>query len=142
MATEPVTDPNPWRGLRRGPWSTRRVGVLLWHLPRELLVLVLRLYQLTLSPLLGPVCRFAPSCSSYAVTAVRRYGVLHGSWLTARRLGRCHPWNPGGWDPVPQRRTREHGTNHGTSDTTHDDSHHHAQHHDTTGRSPRDRPAS
>jgi putative membrane protein insertion efficiency factor len=83
--------------------GARRAGRALWHLPRELLVLVIRLYQLTLSPMLGPVCRFAPSCSSYAVTAVRRYGVLHGSWLTARRLGRCHPWNPGGWDPVPER---------------------------------------
>ncbi|WP_336921472.1 membrane protein insertion efficiency factor YidD [Aquipuribacter sp. SD81] len=82
----------------------RRAGVLLWRLPREALVLVIRLYQLTLSPVLGPVCRFAPSCSSYAVTAVRRYGVLHGSWLTVRRLLRCHPWNPGGWDPVPERR--------------------------------------
>lgn len=84
----------------------RRAGVLVWRLPREVLVLVIRLYQLTLSPLLGPVCRFAPSCSSYAVTAVRRYGVLHGSWLTVRRLLRCHPWNPGGWDPVPDRRPR------------------------------------
>ncbi len=73
-------------------------------------MLVLRLYQLTLSPMLGPVCRFAPSCSSYAVTAVRRYGVLHGGWLTARRLLRCHPWNDGGWDPVPERGHRHQRT--------------------------------
>lgn len=89
-------------------WS--RAGRLLWHVPREAVVLLLRLYQLTLSPLLGPVCRFAPSCSSYAVTAVRRYGVLHGGWLTARRLARCHPWNDGGWDPVPERRTHDRST--------------------------------
>lgn len=68
-------------------------------------ILLLRAYQLTLSPMLGPVCRFAPSCSSYAVTAVSRFGVLRGGWLTARRLGRCHPWNPGGYDPVPEHET-------------------------------------
>lgn len=83
--------------------ALRRAGRLLWLAPREAVVLLLRVYQLTVSPLLGPVCRFAPSCSSYAVTAVRRYGVLHGGWLTARRLARCHPWNDGGWDPVPER---------------------------------------
>lgn len=88
----------------------RRAGRLLWLAPRELVVLLLRVYQLTLSPLLGPVCRFAPSCSSYAVTAVRRYGVLHGGWLTARRLARCHPWNDGGWDPVPERPATPHRT--------------------------------
>ena len=83
-------------------WWRRGLRLLVLA-PREAVVLVLRLYQLVLSPLLGPVCRFAPSCSSYAVTAVRRYGVLHGGWLTARRLLRCHPWNDGGWDPVPER---------------------------------------
>ena len=89
--------------------AARRVLRVVLVAPREAVVLVLRLYQLTLSPMLGPVCRFAPSCSSYAVTAVRRYGVLHGGWLTARRLARCHPWNDGGWDPVPERR-HEHST--------------------------------
>lgn len=102
-----------------GAWTAARVGRLVWRLPREAVVLLLRVYQLTLSPLLGPVCRFAPSCSSYAVTAVRRYGVVHGSWLTARRLLRCHPWNDGGWDPVPERpaRNRTHPHPH---ETTHD----------------------
>lgn len=98
-------------------WTARRVGLVLWHVPRELVVLLLRVYQLTLSPLLGPVCRFAPSCSSYAVTAVRRYGVLHGSWLTTRRLLRCHPWNDGGWDPVPERH-HEHDGHHGSHERT------------------------
>ncbi|MGF1662696.1 MAG: membrane protein insertion efficiency factor YidD, partial [Kineosporiaceae bacterium] len=69
--------------------------------PRYAVIGLLRLYQLTISPLLGPVCRFAPSCSSYAVEAVRIHGVVRGGWLTSRRLARCHPWNPGGWDPVP-----------------------------------------
>ena len=84
---------------------TARVARAVWLAPREAVVLLLRVYQLTLSPMLGPVCRFAPSCSSYAVTAVRRFGVLRGGWLTARRLGRCHPWNPGGYDPVPELQT-------------------------------------
>jgi putative membrane protein insertion efficiency factor len=65
------------------------------------LVALVRLYQLLVSPLLGPVCRYAPSCSSYAVQALRRHGAVRGLWLTARRLLRCHPWAAGGWDPVP-----------------------------------------
>ena len=100
-------EPGP-AGRHRTTWQ--RAGHLLVVAPREAVVLVLRLYQLTLSPMLGPVCRFAPSCSSYAVTAVRRYGVLHGGWLTARRLLRCHPWNDGGWDPVPERGQRHRRT--------------------------------
>ena len=64
---------------------------------------LVRLYQLTISPLLGPRCRFYPSCSRYAYEAFRMHGSLRGSWLTARRLLRCHPWNPGGIDEVPAR---------------------------------------
>jgi uncharacterized protein len=70
----------------------------------RVLVLPIRAYQLVLSPLLGPRCRFYPSCSSYAVQALTRHGPLRGSWLAARRLLRCHPWNPGGLDPVPPTR--------------------------------------
>lgn len=66
------------------------------------LVWGVRLYQRFLSPLKPPSCRFYPSCSAYAVTALTRYGPLKGTWLAARRLGRCHPWNPGGVDPVPE----------------------------------------
>lgn len=66
-----------------------------------LLVLLVRAYQGIVSPWLAPRCRFYPSCSAYAVTALRRHGALRGSWLAARRLGRCHPWNPGGIDHVP-----------------------------------------
>jgi putative membrane protein insertion efficiency factor len=67
-----------------------------------LLVLPIRVYQLAVSPLLGPRCRFYPSCSAYAVEALQLHGPLRGTWLAARRLLRCHPWNPGGMDPVPQ----------------------------------------
>jgi putative membrane protein insertion efficiency factor len=65
------------------------------------LVLLVRLYQRFVSPLRPPTCRFYPSCSAYAVTALERFGPLRGGWLAARRLGRCHPWTPGGVDPVP-----------------------------------------
>ncbi|MDP9398044.1 MAG: membrane protein insertion efficiency factor YidD [Actinomycetota bacterium] len=66
-----------------------------------LVLALLRAYQLLVSPLLGPRCRFYPSCSNYAMTAVSSHGVLRGSYLAGRRLLRCHPWNPGGLDPVP-----------------------------------------
>jgi putative membrane protein insertion efficiency factor len=61
----------------------------------------IRLYQLTLSPFIGRHCRFHPTCSCYAAEAVSAYGLLRGSLLTARRLARCHPFHPGGFDPVP-----------------------------------------
>ena len=64
--------------------------------------ILIRLYQWTVSPLLGPACRFHPTCSQYALEAIRRFGVLRGGWLAMRRIGRCHPWHPGGYDPVPQ----------------------------------------
>ena len=63
---------------------------------------LIKAYQLFLSPLRPPTCRFYPSCSGYALTAIERFGMLRGSWLAARRLLRCHPWNPGGVDHVPQ----------------------------------------
>jgi putative membrane protein insertion efficiency factor len=62
---------------------------------------LIRVYQWTLSPLLGPRCRFYPSCSHYAATAIGRHGVLRGGLLAAVRLARCHPFHPGGFDPVP-----------------------------------------
>jgi uncharacterized protein len=65
------------------------------------LVGAIRLYQRTLSKLLPPACRFIPSCSEYAAQAIERYGVARGSALAAKRLLRCHPWHPGGADPVP-----------------------------------------
>jgi uncharacterized protein len=68
---------------------------------RRTLVLLVRLYQRLVSPLLPPACRFYPSCSAYAVQALERHGAIAGSWLTVRRLCRCHPFHPGGIDPVP-----------------------------------------
>lgn len=68
---------------------------------RRLALLLLRFYKRFLSPLLPPMCRFEPTCSVYTMQAVEKYGVLRGVWLGVKRLGRCHPFNPGGWDPVP-----------------------------------------
>lgn len=67
----------------------------------RLLRLALRAYQVVVSPWLGPSCRFHPSCSCYADEALERHGLLRGGWLAARRLCRCGPWHPGGYDPVP-----------------------------------------
>jgi hypothetical protein len=75
----------------------------LFLLPRNACVLVLRLYRALISPLYGDVCRYYPSCSSYALQAIQQYGVIHGSWIGARRIARCHPWAAGGVDDVPQR---------------------------------------
>ncbi|MGB8694188.1 MAG: membrane protein insertion efficiency factor YidD [Steroidobacteraceae bacterium] len=68
---------------------------------RKIIQLLIRAYQRVLSPLLGPRCRFYPSCSQYALEALEIHGLLSGSWLALRRLGRCHPLHPGGIDPVP-----------------------------------------
>lgn len=65
------------------------------------LLLLVKSYQRLVSPLLPPSCRFYPSCSAYAVGALEKHGALKGTWLTARRLARCHPLHPGGIDPVP-----------------------------------------
>ena len=70
-------------------------------IPRRVLAGLIRGYQLALSPLLPPSCRFTPSCSQYALEAVSRHGAIKGAWLAARRLARCHPFHPGGFDPVP-----------------------------------------
>jgi hypothetical protein len=77
------------------------VGKFLWNLPRNILILLLMAYRKVVSPLYGPVCRFFPSCSAYALEAVTVHGAVKGSWLAARRLGHCHPWNAGGVDHVP-----------------------------------------
>jgi putative membrane protein insertion efficiency factor len=72
-----------------------------WLLPRHLLAGMVRGYQLVISPALPPSCRFTPSCSQYALEAIMRHGAARGTWLTVRRLVRCHPFHPGGFDPVP-----------------------------------------
>ena len=70
---------------------------------RWMLIGLLRAYRVAISPLYGQVCRYHPSCSAYALEAVQVHGSLRGSWLAVRRLGRCHPWAAGGYDPVPPR---------------------------------------
>ena len=69
--------------------------------PRRVVLALIRLYQLTLSHLVFTQCRFEPSCSRYTYEAVERYGVARGAWLGVRRILRCHPLHPGGYDPVP-----------------------------------------
>ena len=68
---------------------------------KGIVLILIRLYQGTLSRVLPPACRFMPSCSQYTHEAISRYGFFRGGWLGARRLARCHPFNPGGYDPVP-----------------------------------------
>jgi putative membrane protein insertion efficiency factor len=68
---------------------------------KGLLLSMLRGYQYAIRPLLGSNCRFFPSCSDYAREAIERHGALKGAWLTVRRVARCHPYHPGGFDPVP-----------------------------------------
>lgn len=68
---------------------------------QHLIIALIRLYQLVLSPFVGNQCRFTPTCSHYALEAVERHGALKGGWMALRRIGRCHPWHPGGHDPVP-----------------------------------------
>ncbi|MBI1174143.1 MAG: membrane protein insertion efficiency factor YidD [Sideroxydans sp.] len=68
---------------------------------RQFLIKIIGAYQLLISPLLSPTCRFTPTCSSYASEAIAKHGVLRGVWLSIKRIMRCNPWNPGGYDPVP-----------------------------------------
>ena len=77
------------------------VGRFVWDLPRNSLILLLKAYRKVISPLYGQVCRFFPSCSAYALEAVTVHGAVKGSWLAAKRLAKCHPWNAGGVDHVP-----------------------------------------
>ncbi|MFZ9480920.1 MAG: membrane protein insertion efficiency factor YidD [Burkholderiaceae bacterium] len=66
---------------------------------------LVRAYQWTIRPIIGPRCRYLPHCSDYSIEAIERYGFMTGSWLAAKRLSRCHPWCRGGLDPVPDRST-------------------------------------
>lgn len=96
-----------------------RVGAFIVRLPGRVLLGLLWLYQRFISPLTPPSCRYYPSCSQYAVIAVRRHGALRGSWLAVRRLGRCHPWTAGGVDDVPPARetSAQHGPRRARSST-------------------------
>jgi putative membrane protein insertion efficiency factor len=84
------------RGNANGPARTVTV-------PARLLMLPIAGYRRFISPLLGPRCRFAPSCSEYALAALSEHGAARGLWLAVARIARCHPFNPGGYDPVPTR---------------------------------------
>lgn len=79
---------------------------------RAALLFLIRVYQLTLSRLLGPSCRFEPSCSRYTATCIERFGAGRGTWLGLKRIARCHPFNSGGFDPPPQLETRPTGCSH------------------------------
>lgn len=76
--------------------------ILMWpsRLMKNLLILLIRFYQLAISPYLGANCRYYPTCSAYAIQAVEKYGVLKGGWLAVKRISRCHPLHKGGYDPV------------------------------------------
>lgn len=76
------------------------------RIPRDFLILLVRLYQVTLSPFLGRHCRFYPTCSHYAVEALQEHGAMRGSWLTLRRILRCHPFGGKGFDPVPAKESK------------------------------------
>ncbi|MEM6430681.1 MAG: membrane protein insertion efficiency factor YidD [Deinococcota bacterium] len=72
----------------------------------HILLAPIYIYRRVISPLTPATCRFHPTCSQYAITAIRRHGALRGSWLALQRISRCHPWHPGGVDPVPSKHVR------------------------------------
>ena len=94
--TDHVTDCVADRVASSRPLGSRPQGLV-----ARLLVLGVRGYQIALSPMLGGQCRYYPTCSAYGIEAVEKHGALRGVWLTVRRIGRCHPFRSGGFDPVP-----------------------------------------
>lgn len=80
---------------------SRSAKPVVLRLPSLALRLAIRGYQVAISPVLPPACRYYPTCSNYAIEAIEKYGALRGGWMAARRIGRCHPFSPGGFDPVP-----------------------------------------
>lgn len=84
-----------------------KVGAPLRKISRLIVISLIRQYQRWLSPMIGPSCRFDPTCSFYAIEAINRHGVLIGGWLTVKRILKCHPLHPGGIDPVPDKPNKE-----------------------------------
>jgi putative membrane protein insertion efficiency factor len=76
-----------------------RIAKAVWQLPSTVLIAAARVYQWTLSPLIGRHCRFEPTCSAYFIQAVQKYGAVRGTWRGVKRISRCHPFQPGGYDP-------------------------------------------
>jgi hypothetical protein len=91
--------------MKQRPAMKPRLGTVsgseLLRLPSRMLIGLIGLYRLLISPVLAPSCRYWPSCSEYAIEALRRHGVAHGAWLATKRVCRCHPWSAGGVDDVP-----------------------------------------
>ena len=79
----------------------KQLGQIIVNLPRRIIRLLIRGYQQVISPLLPPTCRFMPTCSEYAYRAISTYGVCKGGWLALKRVLKCHPFHPGGYDPLP-----------------------------------------
>ncbi|CAM4160348.1 membrane protein insertion efficiency factor YidD [Bacillus manliponensis] len=75
---------------------------------KQILIGIIRFYQKFLSPLKPPTCRFYPTCSHYGLEAMKTHGALKGTWLTVTRILKCHPFHPGGFDPVPEKKEKEH----------------------------------
>lgn len=71
------------------------------QLPAEFMILLIRIYQVTLSPFIGRNCRYTPTCSNYGIEAIKKYGAIKGGWLTIKRILSCNPWGGSGYDPVP-----------------------------------------
>ena len=74
---------------------------------RKIPIGIIKLYQIVLSPMLGPTCRFHPSCSHYAIDAITEHGMIKGTWLSIKRILKCHPLNNGGYDPVPKKKQKK-----------------------------------
>ncbi|MGN0034084.1 MAG: membrane protein insertion efficiency factor YidD [Candidatus Limimorpha sp.] len=71
------------------------------NIPANIMILLIRLYQITLSPFIGGNCRYIPTCSNYGIQAIKKYGAIKGGWLTLKRILSCNPWGGSGYDPVP-----------------------------------------
>lgn len=79
----------------------KELRILFFYLIGWPLIVLIRVYQWVISPIIGPKCRYQPTCSHYAVEALKKHGPFKGLWLSIRRISRCHPWGGSGWDPVP-----------------------------------------